>query len=432
MRAYGDGGGAYKLVKLSASTGGGGGGSSYELPVASASTLGGIKIGSGLSIDAGTGVLSTSFSAYSLPTASSSVLGGIKVGTSLSISSGVLNTTLPLPDTLESSTSTAISGYTLVTSSPSGFYGVKQTNYLGFTINDTALTLLQDGRVLMAGGYRNGAYTANTYIGTVSASGDKSAITWVASTALPSIRGGGTLNTLSDGRVIYACGGNNVGTAQTTVYIGTVSGDTISWVTSTDCPVARTGHVSCILSNGRLLLVSGYNTPSCYFGTVSGDAIAWVSAGNYPSGVACVNPAFSIIDGVAADTVASVGGSNSGNSSSNSYLGKISGNTITWYSAESLPFPLSSLSGISIFSKLVMLGGYRSGVNYLGILATCLITETKIYPESNYLKLAVAVSNPAAVKLANGRILCVGGNLVGGSQSDAVQTIYPKYIFTKN
>ena len=39
--------------------GGGGGGGSYTLPIASASTLGGIKVGTGLSIDANTGVLTT-------------------------------------------------------------------------------------------------------------------------------------------------------------------------------------------------------------------------------------------------------------------------------------------------------------------------------------------------------------------------------------
>lgn len=40
------------------SGGGGGGGGSYTLPIASASTLGGVKVGSGLSIDGTTGVLS--------------------------------------------------------------------------------------------------------------------------------------------------------------------------------------------------------------------------------------------------------------------------------------------------------------------------------------------------------------------------------------
>ena len=91
---------------------GGGGGGSYTLPIASADTLGGIKVGAGLSIDSTTGVLSatggggggTSYSAgagiditsgtISVTKASASALGGIKVGTGLSIdSSGVLSAT---------------------------------------------------------------------------------------------------------------------------------------------------------------------------------------------------------------------------------------------------------------------------------------------------------------------------------------------------
>ena len=64
----------------------------YSLPIASASVLGGIKVGSNLSIDAN-GVLSAGNS-YVLPTASASVLGGIKVGTNLSIdANGVLSST---------------------------------------------------------------------------------------------------------------------------------------------------------------------------------------------------------------------------------------------------------------------------------------------------------------------------------------------------
>ena len=65
------------------------GASSYNLPTASSSALGGIKVGNNLSID-GNGVLSGA-SSYNLPTASASTLGGIKVGTGLSISNGVLS-----------------------------------------------------------------------------------------------------------------------------------------------------------------------------------------------------------------------------------------------------------------------------------------------------------------------------------------------------
>lgn len=59
------------------------------LPIASTSTLGGVKIGSGLTV-AADGTISAA-AAYTLPTASSSVKGGIKVGTGLTMSSETLN-----------------------------------------------------------------------------------------------------------------------------------------------------------------------------------------------------------------------------------------------------------------------------------------------------------------------------------------------------
>lgn len=60
-----------------------------SIPVASSSTLGGVKIGSGLTV-AADGTISAA-AAYTLPTASSSVKGGIKVGTGLTMSSETLN-----------------------------------------------------------------------------------------------------------------------------------------------------------------------------------------------------------------------------------------------------------------------------------------------------------------------------------------------------
>lgn len=61
----------------------------FALPIASSSTLGGVKIGSGLTV-AADGTISAA-AAYTLPTASSSVKGGIKVGTGLTMSSETLN-----------------------------------------------------------------------------------------------------------------------------------------------------------------------------------------------------------------------------------------------------------------------------------------------------------------------------------------------------
>ena len=62
------------------------------MPTAAADTLGGVKVGTGLSINAETGVLTNNNpTAYTLPTAAADTLGGVKVGTGLSIADGVLS-----------------------------------------------------------------------------------------------------------------------------------------------------------------------------------------------------------------------------------------------------------------------------------------------------------------------------------------------------
>jgi hypothetical protein len=61
----------------------------YSLPTATASVLGGVKIGSGLSID-GSGVV-TAAGTYTLPAATVSTLGGVIVGTGLAVTSGTVS-----------------------------------------------------------------------------------------------------------------------------------------------------------------------------------------------------------------------------------------------------------------------------------------------------------------------------------------------------
>jgi len=121
----------------------------YTLPTASTSVLGGVKVGSNLSIT--DGVLSASASnvytaglglslndlEFSLAYATSSVIGGIIVGSTLSISDGILNYTLPTSSTTTlggvkvDGTSITISNgvissvYTLPTASTTLLGGVK-------------------------------------------------------------------------------------------------------------------------------------------------------------------------------------------------------------------------------------------------------------------------------------------------------------------
>lgn len=61
---------------------------SYHLPIASATTLGGIKVGNNLTIEED-GTLNAESTEYDLPVASSSTLGGVKIGSGLSINDAV-------------------------------------------------------------------------------------------------------------------------------------------------------------------------------------------------------------------------------------------------------------------------------------------------------------------------------------------------------
>lgn len=70
------------IYAASQSGGEGGGGSDYVLPVATKTSLGGVKIGDGLAIDAN-GLLSANPQSYNIPPASTTQLGGIKASTSV-------------------------------------------------------------------------------------------------------------------------------------------------------------------------------------------------------------------------------------------------------------------------------------------------------------------------------------------------------------
>ena len=60
----------------------------YHLPIASETTLGGIKVGNNLTIE-NDGTLNAESTEYNLPVASSSTLGGVRIGSGLSISNTV-------------------------------------------------------------------------------------------------------------------------------------------------------------------------------------------------------------------------------------------------------------------------------------------------------------------------------------------------------
>lgn len=141
-------------VSISVSGGSGSGGGNYTLPTASSSTLGGVKIGSGLTINT-SGVVSADVtsstltayakttdlsavatsgsyndlsnkptipSAYTLPNATSSTLGGVKVGSNISVSDGTIS--------LAKSNVTSALGYTPATTNNASFTGTTMVQTL--------------------------------------------------------------------------------------------------------------------------------------------------------------------------------------------------------------------------------------------------------------------------------------------------------------
>lgn len=112
----------------------------YHLPVASATELGGIKVGDNLTIEED-GTLNADPAGYTLPTASASTLGGIKVGSKLSITDGVL--TVTTDSSLSSSSTNPIQNNT-VNAALTSLTSTVQTNTNSIGTLNTSLGTLSN------------------------------------------------------------------------------------------------------------------------------------------------------------------------------------------------------------------------------------------------------------------------------------------------
>lgn len=132
-------------------------GSTYTLPAATGSTLGGVKIGSNITVSSGTISLSktnvtnalgytppTTDTKYTLPNATSSTLGGVKIGSNITVSSGTISLTKAnVTSALGYTPPTTDTKYTLPTANSSTLGGVKlsdSTNSTSSTSGGVAAT----------------------------------------------------------------------------------------------------------------------------------------------------------------------------------------------------------------------------------------------------------------------------------------------------
>ena len=122
-------------------------GSTYTLPAATGSTLGGVKIGSNITVSSGTISLSktnvtnalgytppTTDTKYTLPTASAWTLGGVKIGSNITENSGTISLTKAnVTNALGYTPPTTDTKYTLPTANASTLGGVKLSDSVSST-----------------------------------------------------------------------------------------------------------------------------------------------------------------------------------------------------------------------------------------------------------------------------------------------------------
>ena len=266
-------------------------GSTYTLPTATSSTLGGVKIGSNITVNSGTISISktnvtnalgytppTTDTKYTLPNATSSVLGGVKIGSNITVSYGTISLTKAnVTSALGYTPPTTDTKYTLPTGNASTIGGLKLSD-------STSSTSSTSGGIAATPKAVKDAYDASTEWVSLTVSSVytvKSGITMWANTEKAYRRG----------RRIYLtfkCVGNVTSDAAGFIQIGTVQSSYRPKV-NTYCPfglnVSTSGQIFgpavCVIkATGEILVYTGKNSTTfgnSSYGWTTNDAstISW-------------------------------------------------------------------------------------------------------------------------------------------------------------
>ena len=265
--------------------------STYTLPAATSSTLGGVKIGSNITVSSGTISLSktnvttalgytppTTDTKYTLPNATSSTLGGVKIGSNITVSSGTISLTKAnVTSALGYTPPTTDTKYTLPTGNASTIGGLKLSD-------STSSTSSTSGGIAATPKAVKDAYDASTEWVSLTVSSVytvKSGITMWANTEKAYRRG----------RRIYLtfkCVGNVTSDAAGFIQIGTGQSSYRPKV-NTYCPfglnVSTSGQIFgpavCVIkATGEILVYTGKNSTTfgnSSYGWTTNDAstISW-------------------------------------------------------------------------------------------------------------------------------------------------------------
>jgi len=297
------------------------------------------------------------------------------------------------------------------------------TNLAGHTMSK-----LNDGRFLITGGTTtaaNSGITANTWMGVQS--GDN--VSWVASTALPVALKWHAASVLPDGRILITGGTTNGTTAVNTTYLGTVTGDTIAWVSSTALNFSRMQHTSTAYTNGGVMLIAGIRgttaSDTTYYGAISGNTITWtngntITGARYGHTTTLLNPA-------SAGRMLIIGGVNSGVATNTArFVTSDGGSGLTGSAAGTvLPTALyNHTTAVLADGRVAVFGGYNgtTAVNsvYYGQFIPSSNT-TIVWAQGN--SMPAARSQSASATLSANKVMVTGGLDTTGTPTNSVYIV---------
>lgn len=276
------------------------------------------------------------------------------------------------------------------------------------------VTCLQDGRIVVIGGYDSETGDTNDcYFGTFDA---QMGITWVKS---PSVylanQAFVNCTTLKNGKILAITGLPN----SQYCYLGTVFGNTISWTATTPFPTSAM-HLNCLiqLHDGRCVSIAGridnWPTNKCFITSATGSG--WVATTDYPVAVG------SVTAGVLPDgKILVVGGFQGGTSplEVNCYLGTVSGNSISWTRTTNYPLGGTAIGQLGIVgNKIIQVGGMTGSEGW--VTTACIGTYDTITKKLTWVVtdrhgfFNISTNQGAMAQISPTQCICVGGTYHDG------------------
>jgi gliding motility-associated-like protein len=261
-------------------------------------------------------------------------------------------------------------------------------------------TLLKNGKVLIAGGGCGGA-TCEIF--------DPSTNTWSPAASMSTVRNQHSATLLRDGRVLVAGGCTNMFVASSLVTCEIYDPVANTWTATGSMTTARAWHTGVLMSNGRVMVdggVSAVVTPNCeIYNPASG---TWAAATNDPFNRAH-HCAVMFPDG----RIMEMGGDVAGFGTSRNFCNIYNPTTNTWVAAAPMIAGRDQFNSLLLPNgKVMVLGGDNGAIS----IATCEYYTIALNTWAAAPLMISARSNQSTVLLADGRVLAICGSGVAATE----------------